>query len=66
VENIMPIILYIAAVLGWIAIVIAIYLLYKVKKERENIEDISIMTKEQKGPKVVVIGSINYRICLAF
>lgn len=52
----MPIILYIAAVLGWVAIIIAIYLLYKVKKERENIEDISIMTKEQKGPKVVVIG----------
>jgi uncharacterized cofD-like protein len=56
VEKIMPIILYIAAVLGWVAIIIAIYLLYKVKKERENIEDISIMTKEQKGPKVVVIG----------
>jgi uncharacterized cofD-like protein len=56
VEKIMPIILYIAAVLGWVAIIIAIYLLYKVKKERENIEDISIITKEQKGPKVVVIG----------
>ena len=47
-------ILMIISIIGWIGLLISLYLYRKLKKVKENLLDSTLI--EKKGPKVVVIG----------